>query len=716
MRGAAPIEIPVPVAGWRADLPPHRLAPDTLRSGLNMLVGLDGILAPRGGYERLTVQPRSIGWIADHAYEVGAFVRDSNGNVQECTASGTSAVVAPAWATTIGATTVDGGTVWTRVDPDPRLVAGIGFEDESGIHQVVVATLTQWFALQSGAWVDITGAPFSGDKNTPTRLVQFGSWNNQSVLYGVNGYLHDGLRRWLVGDAVSARFGTDPFVNRVTGPTTIAADDMDVIADRLVLVNTHEDGVTHYPNRSRWSSVIDGSSFPGGAWNDLAGIGNLVAVRAVSRRAGVVYGDHGGFIMYGQPGDDAGAFAFDRIEGVTVPPLSPSALISVGGVHYYLGTDLHVWRCDGQSATIISGPIDAAIRPGAEVTSLAVGPAQKPVTMYDETGQRLYFFVTCPCASAQQPLEEAQTALVFNLPIDQVRGASWQVPQIFPDGITCAFPVIEQLAPTWDNPGVHGATTLTAPLGPDDTTIRVASTRGFPDRGDGGTVSLPIYDAEAGTGELVAYAALTPTALLGCTRGAFGTTPVSHALGTAVTCEVTWDDADLLWPDWNAIPDSLQPVPYVGTASGFACRFGSAARDPEQALISYAARWGLISSPNATQELQINTGEVILDPIASDDLALTIRAQRTVFEDGPPSVAVPIADELLVGDDRSTWLFRLKAIVATAAFKPANYLDVQLSGRSANRGPRYAGAYLYADVRQKPDRLPAVGLSGARAQ
>ncbi len=54
-------------------------------------------------------------WAASAPETVGALVVDGNGNLQRCTTAGTTGATAPAWATTIGATTSDGTAVWTLV-------------------------------------------------------------------------------------------------------------------------------------------------------------------------------------------------------------------------------------------------------------------------------------------------------------------------------------------------------------------------------------------------------------------------------------------------------------------------------------------------------------------------------------------------------------------------------------------------------------------------
>lgn len=666
MRGGVPIDVPVPTGGWNRAIPKHRLPPNYLFDGQNMLVGLDGFLAPRGGYAYLQAQPD------------------------------------PA-ATTI---------------PDKRIAQGIGFDDAAGAQQVIIATLTTWFHLSGAAWVPLTriGGNFASAADTPVRFAVFGlgasltSGSSNTALYGVNGWNQDPLTRWIVGDAqiTNAVDGTqDPL-----GPTAIAADDLDVVADRLVLVNTNETGGTtpgHHAANVRWSAVLDGSHWPADAWNTLEGIGNLVAVRAVSRTSAVVYGQTGAYSMTGQASSDAGAFTFDRIENVTVGPINANALISIGGVHWYVGTDFHIWRCDGQTAQIMSVPIDAAIQPGTIQPALATLTTQLPVILYDGIQQRIWFFVVY----AGQ--DDAHGALVWNL-----RTQAWEVPQLFAGAITTAFPALEQDAPTWDNPGVHATTTLTAPIGAADFNIPVADVTNFPPFG---TIGIPVYDAEAHTGELITYTGISGTTLTGCTRGTFGTVAAAAAAGTTVTSEITWNDADLppqLWANWNDIPSTSEPVIYLGvmeridpdTTNGFVAKFNASTMDNAHP-IQYLANWGLISSPDATQELQINTVDVVLRPIVGDNCLLQVNVLKTPFPTGPQQT---ILNHLLLGDDDATWLHRLDATIAIAAFKPGNYLNVQLSGMahpSVNGGIQFAGMSLYADVRKRPDRLPGVpGLSG----
>lgn len=54
-------------------------------------------------------------WAVSTAWTVGSLIVDANGNIQRCTTADTSGSAAPMWATALGATTTDGGVVWTLV-------------------------------------------------------------------------------------------------------------------------------------------------------------------------------------------------------------------------------------------------------------------------------------------------------------------------------------------------------------------------------------------------------------------------------------------------------------------------------------------------------------------------------------------------------------------------------------------------------------------------
>jgi len=97
-----------------------------------------------------TALPAAIGtanpvWAASTSFTAGNLIVDANGNIQRCTTAGTSSATAPAWATTLGATTSDGAAVWTVVAlhtaPAPMLA-----------HAVVPAFAFNGSANYQGTW------------------------------------------------------------------------------------------------------------------------------------------------------------------------------------------------------------------------------------------------------------------------------------------------------------------------------------------------------------------------------------------------------------------------------------------------------------------------------------------------------------------------------------------------------------------------------------
>jgi len=84
-------------------------------------------------------------WAANTAYAVGNLIVDSNLNIQRCTTAGTSGATAPAWATTLNATTTSGTAVFTLVAlhtaPTPMIA-----------HQVVPSFSYAGSGTYTGTW------------------------------------------------------------------------------------------------------------------------------------------------------------------------------------------------------------------------------------------------------------------------------------------------------------------------------------------------------------------------------------------------------------------------------------------------------------------------------------------------------------------------------------------------------------------------------------
>lgn len=577
MRGQS-IPIPVPRSGWFTDLSIDRIPPDALFDGLNLAIEPDGLLHPRKGMERLT---------------------DANGNVL------------PAL--------------------DSRVMAGVGFIDAQGTPQIVVSTLRKQYALIGGVWVDISNTPAtSGDENTPYRLVQFGQLNGQSIVYLCDGALHDPIMQWTVG---TPNFVTVTNSSTTSGHfVTVACSDMAVVADRLVLVDTNEQGGAEpgrHSQRVRWSAVIDGTNWPALAFNDEAGVGNMIAIRQSSRTSAVTYGNTGAQTMSGVPGSDAGAFVFDRLNGVLVPPCCPAGIVEKGGQHWFTGVDLNVWVCDGQNASIASPNIHTGLMnklAGGAAGTIQVGGIsnQRPVAVYDLIHERVIIFVTFVGDT------EAHNAIAWN-----ERVPCWEVPWHFPEAITAAFQVTEMLGPTWN--------------------------------------SLPT------------------------------TLPNGQPLD--------WNHASELYATWNDIPETDGPALYVGTDTGFVNRFYAAPVDAPVQAIPYSATWGL-RWVNETDRMEVNMVEALLVPVdGGDQVRLTLTGLSTPYDPNP----VTLLDQLIDENDIASWIIRMNPGLTpiVGAFRPSNYMQFVLSGSSANGGPMFAGAVLYAFPSKRGDPLGGIGPNTA---
>jgi hypothetical protein len=85
------------------------------------------VSAPPSSMVPSTGQPLPVAagspWQPNYAYPLGSVITDSNGNLQQSTAVGTSGATAPGWATVAGTTTSDGSVVWTMIGPSSAVAA-----------------------------------------------------------------------------------------------------------------------------------------------------------------------------------------------------------------------------------------------------------------------------------------------------------------------------------------------------------------------------------------------------------------------------------------------------------------------------------------------------------------------------------------------------------------------------------------------------------------
>ena len=238
---------------------------------------------------------------------------------------------------------------------------------------------------------------------------------------GVNN--HDPMRAWRPGDATYTALPNMPI-----------ARDVDVVASRVVVVNTVEGG-QRFSYRIRWSNINDFTTFQALSTHDATDLGQpLVAVRKTTGLAAAVYGVQGMLIMSAQPGSDATAFRFDNLNLPNTPgPCSPATVLSAVGLHYYQGLDARIYQFDGTSVVPISTNVDALLQ---QVASL--GFAGRFHATFNQSLRQLWFHFV------RSPDDEPRWAVVYN--VDAQR---FEPLQQFADFMTTSFNAIESIGYTW---------------------------------------------------------------------------------------------------------------------------------------------------------------------------------------------------------------------------------------------------------------------------
>lgn len=362
-RGNQTIEIITPVSGARFDLPPHKLQPDMLAVGsFNVLCDATSVLRPRNGY----------------------------------------------------------ATIGTGAGPQRPLTGGIAWEGTNGNIYIVLADTEAWwtYTAATNQWTPLGG---SNAPVLPDDFTQFAVFNvsGTDYLFAVNN--NQPMLQWIVG-------GAD--ITGLVGLPFDSALDIFVLANRLVVVNTLEAGV-RYPNRVRWSQVNNPFVFPAQAVADLADPGGRIT-------AGLRMGNLQAFIyltgtegtgalqtMTAQAGDDANAFSFSEFslgEGV-VPPASAAAITAVGGYHYFIGQDGHLWQFDGVSPSNLGIPIQSDLYSNVNRPFL-----NHSFVVYVPLERHIWFFY--PSGTASYPNRAAYYSLDFQ---------RWEAPAEFTEQFRCGF-------------------------------------------------------------------------------------------------------------------------------------------------------------------------------------------------------------------------------------------------------------------------------------
>ena len=698
MRGQTPVELAVPYAGWRGDMPIHHMPPNSMLSvpprfnSYNVFIDVDGLIKPRLGYEVL------------HRF----------------------------------AGRVMGGYSWTS---------------NVGTVQIIVAVLQSGqqllYAWNGQTFVSIPGGPVvQGDERDPTRFVVLGfgadpantNLFGKQLVFSCNGQDQGKMIVWPLTSPPSA------YENAQSGGSPVgpfSARDIAVIADRIVAINVNDtDGPQ--PQRVRWSDVENGTIWHALAYDNLydGDLGNLLAIRPTSRTSGIIYAERGQWIITAQLGSNAAAFSFDRLQGaedgpVAGGPFTPAAVIDIAGRHYMVTTDQHISVCDGQTPRSISAYIDAWLTSSSQ--GIVANPdLQQPVTLYDRCRQKVWFFFNTPGDATQPaPLRGAYHAACLDL-----QRQIWEPPHIFPDPITAAFSLVEQMGPTWDNPGIYAQTTLAADAQPTDTTIQLTDASQFTKAPSGATDIIPqpvlpwskpqsrdrmVGGVFAIEGEQIWYESIQKKAggwiAVNCTRGALSpvyppqqnTAPAFHAAGSAVVQYYSWETAPWKWED---IPASFEPAMYIGMANGLLCRFFKAFRDRAPYAgenlvlgivsqpIPWSVTWALIN-PGPMNELKCNAIDLYISPGASplnpqavDRFTFTLDGLSTPYDLFPVNI---VQQDAFSNDKKTWWIEPSKALYAGANI-PSNYLRAALSGMSYFNEPWIAGLtlYVYQNQRQSP--------------
>ena len=296
--------------------------------------------------------------------------------------------------------------------------------DSSGVIVQVSGGATTWQYFNGSEWINITGSPLTTDPNDFVRFIGFPQ-GTEEYIYGVNN--SNGLKYWYLGL---------PAVVDVTVPFTFARD-IESLANRVVVVNTTEGGV-QYNQRVRWSSVNDGTTWPGLAFADLRDESDqIVGIKRTSRTSAVIYRSFSAWYMQAVPGDDASAFTFERIPAADsmVGPISTAGIVSAEGSHYYFGIDGRVYQYDGTSIY----PISAAIDP-LSLSQLNTGFGSRSWAVYLPSKRMLFFFFP------GQGEEDPNIAIAYSL----ATGAFWPL-FYYPEGISIGATVQSQVGPTWLN-------------------------------------------------------------------------------------------------------------------------------------------------------------------------------------------------------------------------------------------------------------------------
>lgn len=644
MRGPSPIDIPPPISGLVANLPPHRIPPTALSDGLNVVVGTDGMMHSRSGY-----LPAGMAQPADKPL---------------------------------------GGVSWT---------------DGNGDIASVIATRSKWYGFKSNEWTDITDPahPVDNTGDNPARFAVFfegdlgdpnsnGNFYAYGVCAGFTASCADPLRRWRSDQTL---------YQVITGAPTGA--DICVLANRVVVANVL-DSSGHHPQRVRWSSInfaSDVTAWPASNNADLIGpFGNIIAIRPTSRLNAIAYAQTGAWIMAAAPGLDAEAFQFEKLYGVTMGPVSPSALIELGGAHYYLGRDGRIYLFDGQSAQVISAAIDSVVQARMGATE-----AFRAHAVYLPQQQQIWWFVSLDSDTDPQHAIVLDTRLNVFMPIQNLH-----------DSITCSLPVQEQTGYDWTtfgspNGGTDFYSTGTASVVQGSATVTLSApvnpTWAVPKLVLG---NLPSSFWVASEEDYFIQAVDTVANTITLSRPYAGTTNGSAAF----TVGDLEDWASLPWKNWSDIGQANELTTFIGRSVGPTAdnkwgmaKFPAGSSDDGQS-ISYKGVWGL-RRIDPLDRMQVSNFELYLPPTDSpDSITVNIDGLEQPFDPNPESLyasAIPTTDTDQFHPSLSNVVPTAVNPKGAGAAIPINWMRFTLSGQSTMGGVTFGGSVVYAFPNRRPD-------------
>lgn len=455
MRGTTTFPLQLPSAALVANVPPHLAPPNSLIPGsFNIFHDIDGLTKPRSGY----VPFQGLASVGQRLHG-GIYYQDQNDNFQYVIASDTDW-----WALTGGA--------WTNITDPANKNIGVAtdparfqvFYQAGNAYAIGVDNFSipkRWTSIDSvyetltANTLTLSGITESGTLATATTTAPIPSQIQPGDLITISGSSVAGYNAtWTITQIptnTTFTFTATASLGSSTGGTVVdntimsapPARDIAILANRVVMVNTTEGGV-RFPRRIRWSANGDATRWPVLAYLDtLDANDQIVGIVQMGANLAVVYGETSYFFLQAIPGDDANAFADERIYAAqgSPGPVSPAAIVAAEGAHYYLGFDGRLYTFNGAAIAPLSQLADPVF-----TAALDNGNASKSHGAYLPSKRQIWFFM--PTTTLTNVTVDPSVAEVLDLTTPQ---ASVLPPQTFSEGITASFTGLDSTGITWQN-------------------------------------------------------------------------------------------------------------------------------------------------------------------------------------------------------------------------------------------------------------------------